>query len=1082
MIAQCALHLISLWEKAQCYPKSHIPVKKKLEKFWNDFTNRRKKKANFFTDQYPLGVLFDIVSDKRGSDFDQEFYEDQKTKRCKEMQDKVNPSFVHEQEQKEKTKVESEKRRASQYMAPEVDWDQEEDEELAILTDSPEKNDPEALETVPGEENALPSRQFMTRSRSALSSRSSFYRDMTASPVDSPANKCTCQLDCHLQKPDTVEVGVQTSDMDLRKVKDYEDETNWPLRPVRGLRDRDGKHTQVDEKIFLMLCHVASKSNISIPATLDSVEIVANFFNNPWHQSKGPKNPTLQQQLSTGRFGDINIDNFMLPTPKTVRYKEMLLALGTEREIGYALLKSDSATLHDDGTRKRQVSGCIHGNQLTIDGVSRYLPPRLLAKENQRTVVEHIDTLLERFSVLTGHDKAEVWKKITALMTDLASENHHLAERIADHIQSPDIPGMPWCNLHTCLAWDRDLSIFHENLESQIGKDKLKASLHQISNKSSVKNNLSAQAKDLLLKFFAMENSSKPWSRAEEFCVFEEEQGRRNDVMLMKEGRFGRQCLASLKSLDILESAVKYLKKDKQCQNEVSRLLRSLLPCPVVHFEWTIEVLAGFHLMEPFLGIMLDQQPRPTHSEVRVIFQNLYKQMNEPIPGICFSSIERHALPSLMDGFSRQYKQSWMESFRKHLEKYDTDKVESVMRTLMKQLAATLSRQRGVQYEFGPEYEEYTAKKAEGISELTHLKPLSEIFSEEQLESTPIDNKVGENYFGQLTDQLRRKGGSAFKAIGERLVLKSNSDIAFSEGAEKMLKDKELRSKKQEIDKIEAEWSKAQKDVMRCKLASAAPESDILAKEQAKNKVLSLCLENGRRLGFNAPVSSQEDVNMMYSKIQKLNEQDQLSIMRREIKFKKFFFSELPPDYPLFKQYNITAKLMLQNLLALHVVENNNQESISVEDIYEVTESLILPMAKPKQRTKAPKVCQEPSVADLEWPPEEEEFVITLDEEEWNLGSVQGYSQDTDEVQIQILATLKTRAQDDFGKTYWVYSEEISNNYKKDNLLDMRPSVSLAKNIKRKEPVFSLLNRKVIESITAPLYPSRNTIDASSHV
>ena len=77
---------------------------------------------------------------------------------------------------------------------------------------------------------------------------------------------------------------------------------------------------------------------------------------------------------------------------------------------------------------------------------------------------------------------------------------------------------------------------------------------------------------------------------------------------------------------------------------------------------------------------------------------------------------------------------------------------------------------------------------------------------------------------------------------------------------------------------------------MRCKLASAAPESDLLAKEQSKNKVLSLCLENGRRLGFNFPVSSQEDVNMMYNKVKKLSEQDQLSIMRREIKFKIFLF------------------------------------------------------------------------------------------------------------------------------------------------------------------------------------------------
>ena len=46
-------------------------------------------------------------------------------------------------------------------------------------------------------------------------------------------------------------------------------------------------------------------------------------------------------------------------------------------------------------------------------------------------------------------------------------------------------------------------------------------------------------------------------------------------------------------------------------------------------------------------------------------------------------------------------------------------------------------------YEFGPEYKEYTAKKQAGTVE-----------SEEQLDTIPIDNKVGENYFGQLTDQL----------------------------------------------------------------------------------------------------------------------------------------------------------------------------------------------------------------------------------------------------------------------------------------------------------------------------------------
>ena len=94
-----------------------------------------------------------------------------------------------------------------------------------------------------------------------------------------------------------------------------------------------------------------------------------------------------------------------------------------------------------------------------------------------------------------------------------------------------------------------------------------------VADKSKVKNNLSAQCKDLVLKFFAIENSSKACSRAEEFCEFEEDRGRRNDVMLLKEGRFGRQCLASLKCIDILESAQEYLRVDHKCQNEVSSFI-----------------------------------------------------------------------------------------------------------------------------------------------------------------------------------------------------------------------------------------------------------------------------------------------------------------------------------------------------------------------------------------------------------------------------------------------------------------------------------------------------------------------------
>ena len=77
-------------------------------------------------------------------------------------------------------------------------------------------------------------------------------------------------------------------------------------------------------------------------------------------------------------------------------------------------------------------------------------------------------------------------------------------------------------------------------------------------------------------------------------------------------------------------------------------------------------------------------------------------------------------------------------------------------------------------------------------------------------------------------------------------------------------------------------------------------------------------MENISNTTLNSPVASQDDVNKMYNKIQQLSEPDQLSVMRREVKFKKIMFSDLPSDFPLFRQYNITAKVMYQNLLQLH--------------------------------------------------------------------------------------------------------------------------------------------------------------------
>ena len=137
-------------------------------------------------------------------------------------------------------------------------------------------------------------------------------------------------------------------------------------------------------------------------------------------------------------------------------------------------------------------------------------------------------------------------------------------------------------------------------------------------------------------------------------------------------------------------------------------------------------------------------------------------------------------------------------------------------------------------------------------------------------------------------------------------------------------------------------------------------------------------MENGDKFKYDAPVSSQNNVNKLSAQIHKLSEQAQLSVMRQEIKFKKVVFSELPNKFILFKQLNISAKQMYQNLLS---VDASHQEVFSMEDIYTITNSMdSLSMRKQGkgkgQKDNTDSQDQSSTMSDLQWPLQEEDFVI----------------------------------------------------------------------------------------------------------
>ena len=76
-----------------------------------------------------------------------------------------------------------------------------------------------------------------------------------------------------------------------------------------------------------------------------------------------------------------------------------------------------------------------------------------------------------------------------------------------------------------------------------------------------------------------------------------------------------------------------------------------------------------------------------------------------------------------------------------------------------------------------------------------------------------------------------------------------------------------------------------------------------------------------------------------------------------------------------------------------------------------------------------------------------------------------------DTIKAHLLHAIKTRAKDNAGKTYWIYSkEENVDTFEEKHVLAMSSSISLAKNIKRRDPVFALMNREVTEGMTSQFY------------
>ena len=118
-------------------------------------------------------------------------------------------------------------------------------------------------------------------------------------------------------------------------------------------------------------------------------------------------------------------------------------------------------------------------------------------------------------------------------------------------------------------------------------------------------------------------------------------------------------------------------------------------------------------------------------------------------------------------------------------------------------------------------------------------------------------------------------------------------------------------------------------------------------------------------------------------------------------------------------------------------------------DVCIATESAcIQPANKPAKRLRA--FVEDPQ-GEFIWPVQEEEFIITIQEDGWNLDSVRSQNQEEDSISVQVLFTLETKVKDDERKTYWIYpNEDVADDFQRKHVFEIKPSVIVAKYVKEK--------------------------------
>ena len=643
--------------------------------------------------------------------------------------------------------------------------------------------------------------------------------------------------------------------VEKRKLTMEDEDDALPLR-YRHIRDSERK---VKEEVYRTIGDLMGKGMSRNEAVLAVIIVANKLFDRQWKEQEKSEEGTDLRDMMPSLRSILEALNLMETQALAATVERMVEGREEGRMVTHAI---DSTTKQGIGQFATQ--GIHIGRDSALP-----LPLMNICGESTQDIALQVDHAFHCLAVSKGVPVEEVYKLVSAHMTDSVEHNKGFNKILQELYSLEEPAGQLFCGSHTTLGFSNCMDKF-------VGKVEEVMKISQVTSKfmvgldiSSKNSSVAGLALDIMLKLVAPEYNHKMWNYYKQFTLYLETHDIEPLMFAYKDQRFGCLSRAAAVLIFLYEPLGNFLSDNPQIVNKLACLARELLQLPYLKTIFLVFASLGIHIIEPFFAKTI--QTTSTHSSLKNFYQELYDGMNTKVDGTFFNFTQPQfsaVSQNMFDGVKKSYGSIVVESLTNLSAEYGEDAAKLV-NMLLPEMRKVLGRQR----------RDYGLDQAAFPVEFLVEKQA------ENVDDCPVTNLEMERFCGKV--DYREKKLKTLAAVSRSMILDKQQQKEGETSSFRSFKAETIARRE-----LDLEWS----EKMKQKFKENADMKQITSMQKERKRLDQL--EKLKHLGGPFTDASDVDKYLKDSEISPKNKKDR---MKMELQFARDSSTTLPKVDPLFR-------------------------------------------------------------------------------------------------------------------------------------------------------------------------------------